>query len=370
MKSLSRFVTFLCAFVLGSSALFGARIADLTEVKGRRPNQLTGYGIVTGLAGQGDSRIEYTELGILNALERLGVRADKADVSRNIAAVTVTANFEPDAKAGTRMNVTVASIGNADSLQGGVLLQTPLFGADGTVYAVAQGPVSVGGLSAGNAGGANVQLNHPTTGIVNKGAIVEREVEQNMVKPDQSLDLLLRHPDAVTATKMAQALNKYYPGSSQAADPATVNVRIPAAFRGQETNFLAAISQVDVRPNVPAKVIVNERTGTIVATEAVRISPVAVSNSNITIFIDPVQRVSQPRPFSAGATQVLEGDDATLIEEQGRFEPVDSLDPAGATSVQDLSRALNLLGLTTREMTSILQLMQDAGALQAELVIN
>ena len=172
------------------SFAYGARIEDLTDVRGSRSNQLVGYGIVTGLAGQGDSRIEYTELGILNALEILGIRADKADKSRNIAAVMVTANIGPFAKNGSRMDVTVSSIGNADSLQGGILLQTPLQGADREVYAVAQGPVSVGGLSAGNAGGANVQVNHPTVGIVSNGALVEQEIESQVLS-NGSIDLLL-----------------------------------------------------------------------------------------------------------------------------------------------------------------------------------
>ena len=188
--------------------LHGARIEDLTDVKGSRSNQLFGYGIVTGLAGQGDSRIEYTELGILNALERLGIRADKADKSRNIAAVMVTADIGPFAKNGSKIDVTVSSIGNADSLQGGILLQTALEGADGNVYAVAQGPVSVGGLSAGNAGGANVQVNHPTVGIVSNGAFVEKEIDSQIIN-NGSIDLILRSPDSMTAVKVADAINKY-----------------------------------------------------------------------------------------------------------------------------------------------------------------
>ncbi|SVB72134.1 uncharacterized protein METZ01_LOCUS224988, partial [marine metagenome] len=204
----SFFITGIFAAV--SSGLFGARIQDLTQVKGSRANQLFGYGIVTGLSGQGDSRIEYTELGILNALERLGVRADKADKSRNIAAVMVTADIGPFAKEGSRIDVTVASIGNADALQGGVLLQTPLFGADGTVYAVAQGAVSIGGLSAGAAGGANVQVNHPTVGMVTNGGIVEREIESNVIGPGNSIEMTLRSPDAMTAVKIAAAVNKFF----------------------------------------------------------------------------------------------------------------------------------------------------------------
>ena len=349
--------------------LHGARIEDLTDVKGSRSNQLFGYGIVTGLAGQGDSRIEYTELGILNALERLGIRADKADKSRNIAAVMVTADIGPFAKNGSKIDVTVSSIGNADSLQGGILLQTALEGADGNVYAVAQGPVSVGGLSAGNAGGANVQVNHPTVGIVSNGAFVEKEIDSQIIN-NGSIDLILRSPDSMTAVKVADAINKYYPGTSIANDGGVVNVRLPREFLGQTTNFLAAIGSIDVRPNVPARVIINERTGTIVATENVRISPVAVSNSNITIFLNPTTGVSQPLPFSQGATTILEGENAELIEEIGRFDTIDQLDPVGTSTVNDLASALNRLGLTTREMTSILQSIKNAGALQADLIIN
>jgi len=347
---------------------FGASIKDLTDVRGFRSNQLYGYGIVTGLNGQGDSRIEYTELGILNALESLGIRADKADKSRNIAAVMITTEIGPFAKEGTKLDVTVSSIGNADSLQGGILLQTPLMGADGQVYAVSQGPVSIGGLTAGN-GGGNVQVNHPTVGMVTNGALVEKEIPSDALKKD-SIDLLLRSPDNMTAVKMADAINKFYPGSSLAVDGGVVNVRVPLEFIGQTTNFIAAIGEIDVRPNVPAKIIINERTGTIVATQNVRISPVAVSSSNVTIFLNPTTGVSQPLPFSRGATEVIQGENAELIEEVGRFESIDELDPQGATTVNELATALNKLGLTTREMTSIFQSIKNAGALQAELVIN
>ena len=347
---------------------FGASIKDLTDVRGFRSNQLYGYGIVTGLNGQGDSRIEYTELGILNALESLGIRADKADKSRNIAAVMITTEIGPFAKEGTKLDVTVSSIGNADSLQGGILLQTPLMGADGQVYAVSQGPVSIGGLTAGN-GGGNVQVNHPTVGMVTNGALVEKEIPSDALKKD-SIDLLLRSPDNMTAVKMADAINKFYPGSSLAVDGGVVNVRVPLEFIGQTTNFIAAIGEIDVRPNVPAKIIINERTGTIVATQNVRISPVAVSSSNVTIFLNPTTGVSQPLPFSRGATEVIQGENAELIEEVGRFESIDELDPQGAATVNELATALNKLGLTTREMTSIFQSIKNAGALQAELVIN
>ena len=367
--AMPRLALYCSLVLLGASSVFGARIKDLTDVRGSRSNQLYGYGIVTGLAGQGDSRIEYTELGILNALESLGIRADKADKSRNIAAVMVTADIGPFAKEGAKMDVTVSSIGNADSLQGGILLQTPMYGADGKVYSVAQGPVSVGGLSAGGGGGANVQVNHPTVGMVSNGATVEREIESKVLKGGE-LELILRSPDSGTAVKIADAVNQYYPGTSLAKDSGLVNIQLPANFQGQTTNFLAAIGGIDVKPDVPARVIINERTGTIVATQTVRISPVAVSSSNITIFLSPTTGVSQPLPFSQGATTVIEGDNADLIEEVGRFEALDELDPPGASTVNELASALNKLGLTTREMTSILQSIKNAGALQAELIIN
>jgi flagellar P-ring protein precursor FlgI len=249
-------------------------------------------------------------------------------------------------------------------------LQTPLFGADGEVYAVAQGAVSIGGLSAGAAGGANVQVNHPTVGLVTSGALVEQEIESNVIGNGNSIELILRSPDAMTAVKIAGAVNKYYPGTALAVDAGSVNIKIPATFRGQTTNFIAAVGEIDARPNIAARVIINERTGTIVATESVRVSPVAVSNSNVTIFINPTTGISQPLPFSSGATQVLEGANAELVEEIGRFETLNQLDPQGATTVNNLATALNQLGLTTREMTSILQSIKAAGALQAELIIN
>ncbi len=368
--TLSKKILFGCLVLLASLSVYGARIKDLTDVRGSRSNQLYGYGIVTGLSGQGDSRIEYTELGILNALETLGIRADKADKSRNIAAVMVTADIGPFAKEGSRMDVTVSSIGNADSLQGGILLQTPLYGADGNVYTVAQGAVSIGGLSAGGGGGANVQVNHPTVGIVSNGGLVEREIESKILNSGNEIELILRSPDSLTAVKIADAVNKYYPGTSLAVDGGVVNVQVPVDFRGQTTNFLAAVGGIDVKPDVPARVIINERTGTIVATQSVRISPVAVSSSNVTIFLNPTTGVSQPLPFSQGATTILQGENADLIEEVGRFEPLDELDPPGASTVNELASALNKLGLTTREMTSILQSIKNAGALQAELIIN
>jgi len=354
------------AFVSGA---FGARIKDVTTIKGARSNQLYGYGIVVGLAGQGDSKIEYTQVGILNALESLGIRVDKADKSRNIAAVIVTAEIGPFTKAGSKIDVLVSSAGDAESLQGGVLMQAPLFGADGKVYAVAQGALTTGSLAAGGGGGAGVQINHPTVASMSDGAIVEREIPMEIVH-DGQIDLLLRNHDYNTAVKLADAINVAYPGTALAIDFGTVNLRMPELFSGQAVNFIATIGNLEVDPEVPARVIVNERTGTIVATEAVRISPVTVSHSNITVFVNPNDMAIMPSPFSAAVPTVIQQNNVDLIEEGGRFQTLEYPAGGGQATVQDLTGALNTLGVTTREMSSILQSIKRAGALQAELILN
>jgi flagellar P-ring protein precursor FlgI len=367
-KILRKFISFTILLTFASSA-FGARIKDMTTIKGARSNQLYGYGIVVGLAGQGDSKIEYTQVGILNALETLGIRVDKADKSRNIAAVIVTAEIGPFAKAGSKIDVLVSSAGDADSLQGGVLMQSPLVGADGKVYAVAQGPLTNGGLAAGGGGGAAIQINHPTVAAMMDGAIVEREIPMEVVRNGQ-IELLLRNPDYNTAVKVADAVNVAYPGTGLAIDFGTVNLRVPQLFTGQAVNFIATIGNLEVNPEVPARIIVNERTGTIVATEAVRISPVTVSHSNITVFVNPKDMAIMPSPFTAGVPAVVQQADVDLIEEGGRFQPLQFPNAGGQATVQDLTGALNKLGVTTREMSSILQSIKRAGALQAELIVN
>ena len=377
---------FLAALItlafLAAHAVDGARLKDLTAVKGARDNQLIGYGIVVGLAGQGDGKIEYTEMGLINTMKRFGLDIQRADKSRNVAAVLVTADIGPYDKEGSRLDVTISSMGDASSLQGGTLLQTPLMGADKMVYAVAQGPIAVGGFLGGNPQqGATIQINHPTVGKITNGAIVEQEIPLGIVQ-NGSLDLLINNPDATTAVRIADAVNKFYPASSLATDFGTVNVNIPALFRGQETNFLASIGSLEVMPDVPARIIINERTGTIVATQNVRISKVAVSHGSVTVAVEPELAVVQPPPFApAGAQPVqLNGAIGTVREQVGNFRildedltglPQDLQKNFGALPTIDrLTTALNALGGTTREMTSILQAMKRAGALHAELIIN
>ena len=348
--------------------VYASRLKDLTVVEGGRDNQLVGYGLVVGLAGNGDSTLSYTKQSIANSLQRFGIQVPvnsiKAD---NSAAVMLTADIGPYAKMGSRIDVTVSSIGDADTLQGGGLLQTPLLGADDEVYAVAQGPIAVGGFlgGEGGAGGATVQQNHPTVGIISGGAIVEREIPANIVE-NGSLNLLLLNPDFTSAVRIADAVNSVFQGSSMATDSGTVNIEIPEAFAEQEVNFLAAIGSLEVIPDVTARVIINERTGTIVATQNVRISTVAVSHGSLTITIASILEASQPAPLSErGETVVLPSTDTRVEEATGGFKMVENF-----PTIERLTAALNALGVSSREMISILQSMKKAGALHAELVLN
>lgn len=355
--------------LLITPAVNAARLKDITTVQGGRDNQLVGYGLVVGLAGQGDSRLSFTVQSIANALERFGVSVPPETLrSDNVAAVMVTADINAFAKGGARLDVTVSSIGDAESLQGGVLLQTPLQGADGRVYAVAQGPVAVGGFLAGSggAGGASVAKNHPTVGVITGGAIVEREIPTQIVSETDGMNLLLLNPDYTTAVRVADAINSVFGASAMALDSSSINVRVPEVFRGQEVNFLAIIGNLEVNPDSVARIIINERTGTIVATHTVRLSSVAVSHGSLVITVSSTLGVSQPNALAEqGQTVVVESTETDVSEIQGQFAIIENY-----PTLERLTAALNALGVTTREMISILQTMKRAGALQAELIIN
>lgn len=368
MKHL-RIILTLLATLVAAAPLGASRIKDMTSMQGGRENQLVGYGIVVGLAGVGDSRLNFTIQSIANSLKRFGITvpADKVK-SDNVAAVMVTADIAPFIRPGSRIDVTVSSIGDAETLQGGVLIQTPLYGADGNVYAVAQGPIAIGGFlgGSGGPGGATVQKNHPTVGIISGGAIVERRIETSIVREDGSVDLLLTNPDYTTAVRMADALNAVFPGSSQAVDAASVNVSVPDAFKGQEPNFLAIIGSIDVTPDSLARIVINERTGTIVATQQVRISGVAVNYGSIVISVTNSMGVSQPNALSqTGDTTTTNATQTDVKEQRGVFAIVNQ-----APTLEELTQGLNSLGVTTRDMIAILQAMKRAGAIQAELIIN
>ncbi len=345
-----------------------SRIKDLVVVSGARDNQLVGYGLVVGLAGDGDKDPVYTVQAVANMLQRFGVTVPPATLSsKNVAAVMVTADIKAFVKNGTRIDVTVASMGDAKSLQGGILLQTPLLGADGEVYAVAQGALSVGGFSAGQGGGggATVQKNHPTVAQITGGALVEREITTGIVQNSQ-IDLLLREPDFTTAARMAAVINELFPQSASAMDPTMVRVKVPQGLDHAAVDFVARIESIEVSPDVPARIIINERTGTIVATSQIKISACAVSHGELTITVASTLEVSQPNAFAEkGDTVVTPRTDTTVTEPEGKLIPLPEM-----PSVEKVAAAMNAIGVTPRDMMAIFQAMKQAGALQAELILR
>lgn len=356
----------LLASALGLAA--GVRVKDMTQVEGARDNQLVGYGIVVGLAGDGDSNALTTLQSVANVLEKNGLKIDPSLIkAKNAAAVIITADIPPFLKPGSRIDVTVSSMGDAKSLQGGVLLQTPLLGANRIAYAVAQGPIAVGGFvgGAGGGGGATVQKNHPTVGIISNGAIVEREIQAELVR-DGRMAFLLHNPDFTSAARMAEAINDAFAGAQAVArDAATVDVSLPPEYIGRDIAFLADIGSVEVQPDALARIVINERTGTIVATAPVGLSQVAISHGSLTITVAQTLNVSQPNALAGGQTAIVPTTQTDVQEAKGSFTLVPE-----APSVERLAFALNALGVSTREMMAIFQSLKRAGALQAELIIN
>jgi len=372
---------------LFSSAVFGARIKDISSIKGIRPNQLFGYGLVIGLAGSGDKGgTNFTIQGLVNMLEKMGIHVSAEDVKvSNVAAVMVNATLPPFARIGKKIDVIVSSIGDAKTLQGGTLLLTPLNGVDGKIYALAQGPISIGGFMIGGAAGGGVGKNHPTVGRISGGATVEREIPLSL-RDKRELTIILHNPDFITATRIATTVNeKLGDDLAQPIDSGTLEVKIPDSFQDKVVQLLATLEDLEVIPDSVAKVIVNEKTGTIVIGENVRVSTVAVAHGNLSIQIKETQEVSQPLPFAprppgegatpteteggvvvapGGATVVTPESEVAVEEEKRRLLLV----PEGKT-IGDLVRALNAIGVTPRDLITILQSMKVAGALQAELEI-
>ncbi len=345
-----------------------SRIKDLADVEGVRANMLIGYGLVVGLANSGDSlkNAPFTQQALQTMLERLGVNTRGQQVNtKDVAAVMVTANLPAFAAQGTHIDVTVSAMGDAKSLSGGALLATPLLAADGQVYALAQGPVAVGGFSAqGQA--ASVTRGVPTSGRISNGAIVEKEINYALASAP-SLRLSLRNPDLTTAQRMAQAINRYLGQLAAAAtDPATVRLTRPDNYAGNIVALLTDIEQLKVEPDLPAKVVVDEQSGVIVMGSDVRISTVAIAQGNLTIRVTETPQVSQPQPFAQqGQTQVVPRTDIDVDEENGkRLVILDS-----GVSLQTLVNGLNALGVGPRDMISILQAVKAAGALQAEIEV-
>lgn len=346
--------------------LISIPLRDVVDIRGVRDNQLVGYGLVVGLAGTGDgTQAKFTIQSLANALQRMGVAVPPSAIRvRNAAAVMVTATLPAFSQAGTRLDTTVASIGDAKSLTGGLLLMTPLHGPDGQVYALAQGSVSLGGGYSAGGGGASVTKNHTTTGTVPGGALVERSAGIDLSERT-TFDLQLRRPDFATAIKVQDALTRTFaPGVARAIDSGTVRVRVPDDLHDAPVEFLARALESKVNPTTPAKVVLNERTGTVVLGGDVRIGRVSITHGNLTISIVKRFDVSQPAPFGKGETKVVPSTEVVADEETGQ-----GLSLQEGAKVEDLVGALQKLGVTPRDMIAIFEAIRAAGALHAELVV-
>jgi flagellar P-ring protein precursor FlgI len=343
-----------------------ARLKDIATFRGVRPNQLVGYGLVVGLAGSGDgSDALFTLQSMSSMLEKMGVTVNPEDIKvKNVAAVMVTCELPPFSRTGSRLDALVNSIGDAKALQGGTLLMTPLKGADGLVYAVAQGPVATGGFTVGANTGDKVQKNFTTVGRVVQGASVEREIPFNLNHAD-SLTLALNKPDFTTATRVAQSINASLGNVARTQDSGSIQVAVPQAFVGNIPALIASIETLTVTPDAVSRVVINERTGTVIMGEGVRISTVAIAHGNLSVEIRTSYNVSQPTAFSETGRTVVTPDTQTMVKE-GRA-PLQIV--SSGVSIGDVVRALNALGVTPRDLISILQALKAAGALQAELEI-
>jgi flagellar P-ring protein precursor FlgI len=360
----------LAALTIGAGAAGAAtvRIKDLADFEGLRDNMLVGYGLVVGLNGTGDSlnNSPFTRQSLEAMLERLGVNTRGGNTNTdNVAAVMVTATLPAFARQGTRIDVTVNSLGDAEDLMGGMLLVTPLLGADGEVYAVAQGQVSVSGFAASGAAGSSVTQGVPTSGRISNGAIVEREVGFELADLDR-VTVALRNPDLTTARRIAVAINaKLGQAQARALDPGTVLVALPDGRRNRLVDLMTEIEQLRVEPDQVARVVVDEVSGTIVMGENVRISTVAIAQGNLTIRITETPQVSQPGAFApdSAATVVVPRTDIEV--DKGEDNKLAVL--SEGVSLQELVDGLNALGVGPRDIISILQAIKAAGALQADL---
>lgn len=361
---------FLLTFVAALAAALPAsahaeRVRDLGQFQGVRSNQLTGYGIVVGLAGTGDDNLEYLTEAMKGTAGRMGVTLPPG-VSpglKNAAAVMITADLPAFAKPGQRIDVTVSTMGKAKSLRGGALIMTPLYGADGQIYAMAQGNLAVGGLGVSAKDGSQVTVNVPTVGRIADGASVERGVANPFASAD-TVRYNLFNADFLTAARVRDAINMRLPGTASIEDGVTVALRLPA---GADTraSLMAAIEMIEVSPaEAAAKVIVNSRTGTVVINSAVRLSPAAISHGKLTVRIEEDPRVVQPAPFSRGQTAVEQNSDIGVEEEGDKVALF-----KGGASLAKIVDALNLLGVSPSDLAAILEALKQAGALKAEMVV-
>jgi len=370
MKTMRRLlpIAALLLALLAPERAHAARILELCEVDGVRDNQLVGYGLVVGLNNTGDTgQARFTLQSTAAMLRRLGATIDPRMIqTRNAAAVMVTATLPPSANPGTHIDVTVSSLGNARSLAGGTLLQVPLYGADRNVYAVAQGPILLGGFGASGATGSSVSRNHLTAGRVPEGAIVERRVPGNGLSTEGPLTLTLRAPSFITARRVAEAINgELGDGAARAVDSGTVRITVPEADNEDRVGLLARLQVLEVTPETRARIVIDERTGTVVVGANVTITEVAVAQGGLTVQIREQPAVSQPNALADGDTTVVDQSDVQVQAEGGALRRI-----GPAASLQDVVNALNALGARPRDLIAIFQALRTAGALHAEIEVQ
>ncbi|MBF0610197.1 MAG: flagellar basal body P-ring protein FlgI [Magnetococcales bacterium] len=366
MKRLWIMVTLMMAMVVPLEGQ-AARLKDVADVEGVRDNQLIGFGLIAGLNGTGDSanRSAFTTQSLVMMLERMGISARdslKQIGVKNLASAMVTANLPPFARQGTRLDVTLSSLGDAKSLEGGTLIMTPMKGADGRIYAVAQGPVSIGGIAPSGGGNtAGAQKNHPTVGRISGGAIVEREIEFEL-NQEQTLQLTLRNPDFTTANRTVGAINSLLGQPlAKARDSGTITLKVPKEYQDRVVEYIARLENLEIESDQSAKIVINERTGTVVMGENVRISTIALSHGNLNIRIRQPEETPKPATQRAAAGQQAQ---RPVQEEIARLMEMDE-----GVTLADLVNGLNKVGATPKDLIAILQAIKSAGALQAEIEI-
>lgn len=349
-----------------SNAQMTVRIKDITTVEGVRSNEIMGIGLVTGLNKTG-GKAPITRRLAAGLTQRLGIREDPerrqdfTDVkTESLSAVMVVAKIPPFARPGSKVDVTVTTIDDASSIQGGFLVRTVLKGIDGKEYGTASGPISIGGFSFGG-DAASVQKNHPTVGRIPNGLYLEEPIHQS-VGEGGCARLLLRHPDFTTATRIATAINTLFPGSARSIDPGTVSLNVPADRLSDVNSFISDARMLRVQPDIKARVVINERTGTVIVGKEVRLGKIAITHANLAITTSETPQVSQPNPLADGTTAVVPRTEVNVVEERRAFSVME-----GSTTVGDLASALNALGVAPRDLSSIFQQLKVSGALHAEI---
>ena len=366
-RAVLRGVRFVFALLLlvagGAGGASAARLKDLASVKGVRSNQIIGYGLVVGLRGTGDKQgTQFTTQSLRSLLAKMGISLDPQQIRvANVAAVMVTAKLPAFARTGSSIDAVVSSVGDASSLAGGMLLMTPLRGNDGEIYAVAQGPIAIGGFSA-EGGGSSIAQNHPTVATLVGGALVEREVAYSMVGQGK-FELARHRPDFTTAQRTAARINdEFREPVAVARDSGTLDLTLPASYANDAVGFMARVEILEVAPDKPARIILNERTGTIVMGDSVRVSTVAVAHGNLTVVVNRINEVSQPAPFSEGRTTRIQNTDLETSQDESQLSVIEQ-----TVTIGELVRALNAMGTTPTDLISILQAIKASGALSADV---